>query len=160
MKSYEIDDAKEYLESLFASEKFNSFYMLEASVKADISYFFRGELNSAYIDEDEKEQDGDKNSSRHIKWSLIKETLEHIVLRESLPTELKLCLMFNRDNIESLIEKNNLPLSIEDVSNLSINIYYANELLLVTTGTALNKFTMDKSLEHLWDETVEKYYLK
>lgn len=157
MKSFEIEDAKEYLSLLFTNEKFNSFYMLEASVKSDITYFFRGELNASYnVQSDET----DKNSSKHIKWASIKDIIMSIVLKEELPIEIKLCLMFNRDNIESLIEKNNLPFSIEDVSNLSINIYYSNKNMVITTGTALNKFTMDKSLEHIWDETVEKYYLK
>ena len=31
--------------------------------------------------------------------------------------------------------------------------------MLITTGTSLNIFTLDKTIENLWNETVEKYYI-
>lgn len=67
--------------------------------------------------------------------------------------------MFNRENIEKIIEMNNVAMRPEDVGNLSMNIYYEDGKLIVTTGSSLNVFILDKTLEHLWDETVEKYYV-
>ena len=54
---------------------------------------------------------------------------------------------------------NNIPVNPQDVSALFLNIYYENGALTVTTGTSLKVFTLDKTLEHLWDDTVEKYYI-
>ena len=67
--------------------------------------------------------------------------------------------MFNRENIERLVMMNNLPLNPEDIGALFFNINYANEALTVTTGTSVKVFTMDKTLENTWDDTVEKYYI-
>lgn len=67
--------------------------------------------------------------------------------------------MFNRENISRLLEMNNLPVKEEDVSALFMNVVYEHETLSVTTGTSLKIFTMDKTLEHIWDDTIKKYYI-
>ena len=71
----------------------------------------------------------------------------------------KIILMFNRENISRLLEMNNLPVKEEDVSALFMNVVYEHETLSVTTGTSLKIFTMDKTLEHIWDDTIKKYYI-
>lgn len=67
--------------------------------------------------------------------------------------------MFNRENISRLLEMNNLPVKEEDVSALFMNVVYEHGTLSVTTGTSLKIFTMDKTLEHIWDDTIKKYYI-
>ncbi|MBQ7706696.1 MAG: hypothetical protein IJT72_02815 [Lachnospiraceae bacterium] len=76
-----------------------------------------------------------------------------------LPVKMKLILMFNKDNINRLIEMNNIPIHPDNVRALFMNILYSDNRLSITTGTSLNVFTMDKTLEDLWDKTVEKYYI-
>jgi hypothetical protein len=54
---------------------------------------------------------------------------------------------------------NNLALAPENVGALFYNIYYDDGKLQVTTGSSIRVFSLDKSLDNLWDDTVEKYYL-
>ena len=54
---------------------------------------------------------------------------------------------------------NNLPVRAEDVSALFLNVAYEHETLTATTGTSLKIFTLDKTLEQVWDQTVRKYYI-
>ena len=67
--------------------------------------------------------------------------------------------MFNKDNVNRLIEMNNIPIHPDNVRALFMNVIYSDNRLSITTGTSLNVFTMDKTLEELWDKTVEKYYI-
>ena len=45
----------------------------------------------------------------------------------------------------------------EDVQGLYLNIRYDGKHLSCITGTSFKTFTLDKSLEHAWDEMVQKF---
>ncbi len=155
MKSYPIEDVKTLMNELLVNEKYDSFYMFETRLKVAMDYYINGKINKEFFDtEDLKEEIYD-----YISWKDIKNTVFELIKGKRLPISFKLILMFNRENIERLIEMNNIPVNPQDVSALFLNIYYENGALTVTTGTSLKVFTLDKTLEHLWDDTVEKYYI-
>ena len=39
-----------------------------------------------------------------------------------------------------------------------MNLKYDGHTLLCTTGTSLAVFTMDKKLDHAWDDMVQRYF--
>lgn len=155
MKSFEIEDIKTFMNTLLCDTKYDSFYMYETRLKTSLDYYINGSINKEFFDSDEEREIVED----FISWGKVKNTLFSLIKGKRLPISFRIILMFNKGNIEKLIEMNNLPYSPDNVSSLSFNIYYENEKLSVTTGTALKTFTMDKSLEHVWDDTVEKYYL-
>ncbi len=155
MKSYPIEDVKAFMNELLVNEKYDSFYMFETRLKVAMDYYINGKINKDFFDtEDEKEALND-----YVSWKDIKNTVFEIIKGKRLPISFKVILMFNRENIDRLVEMNNLPVNPSDISALFLNIYYENSELTVTTGTSLKVFTLDKTLEHLWDDTVEKYYI-
>lgn len=155
MKNYEIEDVKSFMNELLVNEKYDSFYLYEIRLKTSLDYYISGKINKNFFDtEEEKEGLYD-----YISWGEVKQRVFELIKGKRLPLSFKVILMFNRDNIERIIEMNNLPLRTEDVSNLSMNIYYEDGKLLVTTGSSLKIFTLDKTLEHIWDDTVGKYYI-
>ncbi|MBE5932831.1 MAG: hypothetical protein E7263_05350 [Lachnospiraceae bacterium] len=156
MKSFDVEDIKNYMNQLLVNERFDSFYLYEARVKGAIDYFIGGKLNRDYFDEGEIE---DIKDTDYISWGKVKQTIYDLMKGNKLPINFKIILMFNRDNITRLIEMNNLPVKPEDIGALFYNIHYESGQLNITTGTSLKVFTLDKRLEQLWDETVEKYYI-
>lgn len=156
MKSFDVEDIKNYMNQLLVNERFDSFYLYEARIKGAIDYFIGGKLNKDYFDEDEIE---DIKYTDYISWGKVKQTIYDLMKGKKLPINFKIILMFNRDNITRLIEMNNLPIKPEDIGALFYNIHYESGKLNITTGTSLKVFTLDKRLEQLWDETVEKYYI-
>ena len=155
MKNYEIEDIKSFMNELLVNEKYDSFYLYEIRLKTSLDYYISGKINKEFYDtEEEREELYD-----YVSWGEVKHTVFELIKGNRLPISFRVILMFNRENIERIIEMNNLPIRPEDVSNLSMNIYYEDEKLLVTTGSSLKIFTLDKTLEHLWDDTVGKYYI-
>ncbi|MBE5946431.1 MAG: hypothetical protein E7259_05745 [Lachnospiraceae bacterium] len=152
MKSYQVEDIKTFMNELLVNEKYDSFYMFETRLKVSMDYYINGKLNKDFFDSHEETQE-------YVSWRDIKHTIFELIKGKRLPISFKLILMFNRENIERLVEMNNLPVNPQDVGALFLNMYYENGELTVTTGTSLKVFTLDKTLEHLWDETVEKYYI-
>lgn len=154
MKKFEIEDIKAYMNDIITKEKFDSFYLHELRLRTGLDYYISGRVNASYYDTEEQD-----SLPEYISWKDIKQTVFELVKGDRLPISIKLVLMFNRDNITRLIEMNNLPLSEDDIGALFLNVYYENEKLVVTTGSSLKTFSLDKTLDNVWDETVEKYYI-
>ena len=119
-----------------------------------MDYYINGKLNKAYFDSEQAEE-----LPEYIEWKDIKQTVYDYIRGKRLPIAFKIILMFNRENINRLLEMNHLPVSSEDVGALFLNVVYEHETLSVTTGTSLKIFTLDKTLEQVWDDTVKKYYI-
>ena len=156
MRSFEAENAKAYLNGLFTEERYDSFYMYEARIKAALDYYISGKKNDGYEDTEDGEE-GDREE--YVIWKDIKQTVLMLMKGDRLPISLKLVLMFHRDNIKRLCEMNNLPVDEQEIGGLFMNLTFEQERLVITTGTSLKVFTMDKTLEKLWDDTVEKFYI-
>lgn len=153
MEIFEIEEKADYIRELFVS-KYDSFYLYKARVKTKLDYYINGKLNKAYFDSEQAEE-----LPEYIEWKDIKQTVYDYIRGKRLPIAFKIILMFNRENINRLLEMNHLPVSSEDVGALFLNVVYEHETLSVTTGTSLKIFTLDKTLEQVWDDTVKKYYI-
>ena len=60
-------------------------------------------------------------------------------------------------NVASLLSGSGLNFRPEEVAGLFLNISFSNGEVSCTTGTSMNTFTLDQTLNHLWDEMVQKF---
>lgn len=156
MKQFEIEETGKFMSELLTGERYDSFYLFEARIKADIDYSINGKINKDFFDSDDRDI---MVAEEYISWKKIKPVVYGFVKGDKLPLSLKLILMFNRENITRLVEMNNLPISENDIGALFFNVLYEKGSLTVTTGTSIKTFSLDKTLDHVWDDTVEKYYI-
>ena len=159
MKNYEINELKEvkdFLNVLFTDERYDSFYLFSVKLDLAVSYEIDGKINKEFYTEEEFEQ---LTNRQYICWRDVKKTILGYMQDGKLPDKMKLILMFNKENITRLIEMNNILIHPDNIRALFMNILISDNKLSITTGTSLNVFTMDKTLEELWDSTVEKYYI-
>ena len=63
----------------------------------------------------------------------------------------------NPEGIAQILERNQIVMRLEDISNLSVNIRYQTGELYITTGSSLKVFTPDKSVDQAWDRWVEMF---
>lgn len=157
MKNFQIENIKQFMNDLLVQERFDSFYLFEARVKTSLDYYVNGKLHYEFYDGADDEDN--RPTTEYIVWKDVKQTVFDFMKGTRLPLRFKIVLMFNRENIERLVEMNNLPISVDDVGALFMNLIYEDGTLSVITGASMKMFTLDKSLEHLWDDTVEKYYI-
>lgn len=162
MKSFDIENIKNFMNELLINERYDSFYMYEAKISTGLDYFINGRLNESFFDKDELEirkADNDEGFECFTLWKDMKQLIFELIKGKRLPLRFKVILMFNRDNIKKLIEMNQISMEASSVGALFYNIYYENGKLNVTTGASIKVFTLDKTLENVWDETVGKYYI-
>lgn len=156
MKQFEIEETGKFMSELLTGERYDSFYLFEARIKTGIDYHINGKINKDFFDSDDRDI---MAAEEYIDWKNIKPTVYELIKGDKLPLSIKLILMFNRENITRLAEMNNLPISENDIGALFFNVLYEKGKLTVTTGTSVKTFSLDKTLDYVWDSTVEKYYI-
>lgn len=156
MKQFEIEETGKFMSELLTGERYDSFYLYEARIKTGIDYYINGKINKDFFDSDDRDI---MAAEEYMDWKNIKPTVYGLIKGDKLPLSLKLILMFNRENITRLVEINNLPISENDIGALFFNVLYEKGTLTVTTGTSIKTFSLDKTLDNVWDSTVEKYYI-
>ena len=76
------------------------------------------------------------------------------------PLSFKFVFRLSPANIAKLIAKQNLDFQPNTVQGLYLNIQFNEQGLTCVTGTSLNTFTLDKSLEKAWDGMVQRFFTK
>ena len=88
-------------------------------------------------------------------WGNVRQFCYELVKGKTLPVYMKVVLQLSRQDTEKLLARSGAVLSISDVAGLYLNISYDRKGLRCVTGTSLLTFTLDKSIEHEWDETIK-----
>ena len=151
MLSIQIQDVKGFMNHLLRSDLFHPFYLWEASIKTSIHYHVDGHLNHDFFNTDELEA---LPQTDYISWAEVKPQIFSMVKGFKTPLSMKIILMLSQSNVNSLLTKYNLPLSVENINGLFFNIYFDGINLSCTTGVSYRTFTMDKRLEAIFEESM------
>ena len=81
-----------------------------------------------------------------------------IIRGKRTPLSFKLIFGLSESNIEKLLKQQKLSFTPADVQGLYLNIKYDGTHLTCITGTSMNIFSLDKSLEQAWDKMVQKFF--
>lgn len=155
MLHLQITDLKNFVKKLLTEDTFDTFLLVEANVKSDVSYHISGRINPSFFDNDELNS---LISKEYTVWSKVRQHVYNVIKGKKLPLGFKIVLILSKPNLERIIEKNNLPISPEDVANLALTIHFDGENMTATTITTMKTFSVDKTLEHLWDENLLAYF--
>ena len=137
---------------LLLSETFDPFYFIEGEIVSFGTFSMDGYLQKDFFDKDETpERD-------FALWKEVREYCFSLIKGKRTPLSFKFILGLSRPNIEKLLLQQGLDFKPSDVTGLYINLKFDGEKLQCITGTSMNLFTMDKSLEQAWDKMVQKFF--
>ena len=83
-----------------------------------------------------------------------------VIKGKRTPLQFKFVFQLPQAACEKMIADHALPFEIENIFGCFLNFQYKDGKLLLTTGTSLKIFTMDKSLNRVFDEEVRQFLLK
>mgnify|MGYP007101829693 CR=1 FL=1 len=146
MRSFEIENVKRFTSALFASELFDTFCVTQASFTTDFTISVDGHLT------------GDEDNC--ATWGKIRPLAYEILKGDKLPARFKIVLMTPPKKVEGFLRKSDLAIEPSQVAGLFINVIFEKDSLVCTTGTALSSFSLDKSVENAWDDSVETFLRK
>ena len=147
-----LTDVKECMSKLLLSETFDPFYFIEGEIVTYSTFSIDGFLRKEFFDTEDAPQ------REYALWKDVREFCFSIIKGKHTPLSFKFILGLSNSNIEKLLLQQELDFKPQDVRGLYINLKFDGQNLQCITGTALNLFTMDKSLEQAWDKMVQKFF--
>lgn len=153
MLALQIVDRKDFTSKLFLGEVFHHFSFVEASFTTFLTHTLDGTLQKAFYDSDSCPQ------RTFCLWEEVQPQCYAIIRGKRTPLQFKIVLQLAPENVERLLLQSGLPIRSDDVFSLSLNFHFDGKQILCTTGTSLRIFTLDRSLDRIWDDMV-KCFLK
>lgn len=152
-------DTKKCTSALFLQSIFDSFYFIEGEITTFNRYQIDGRMKKEFFRQG-LDTDAPIPEREFALWKEQKDFCFSIIKGKRTPLGFKLIFSLSAPNIAKLLEQESLSFSTQDVQGLYLNFKYDGTNLICTTGTSLNLFTMDKSLEHAWDKMVQRIFAK
>lgn len=146
-----ISEVKQFMAKLLAQNTFDTFILREMELSTFISFTVNGKLNEAFFTKEELEERAEK---QYALWSDFRSIAYSMIKGNKTPLSLKIVFKLPEDRCVELIGQSGGRLKPEEVGGLYMNVRFENNELHIITGTAIKTFTMDKTLEQLWDHEV------
>lgn len=152
MIALSLPEVKECMSKLLLSDTFDPFYFIEGEIVTFNTFTLDGFLKKEFFDTEEAP------AREYALWKDVREFCFSLIKGKRTPLSFKFVLGLSDSNIEKLLLQQELDFKPQDVRGLYINLKYDGQKLQCVTGTAMNLFTMDKSLEQAWDKMVQKFF--
>lgn len=153
MRCIHITEVKKFMGRLLMSGDFDAYLLSEAEIVTFNLFKISGQIQKKFYSKEEYESLG---SPLWSEWGKIRPLCFEIIKGSRTPLRFKIVLRQNDKEIEKLMQGNELSYTLEDIGGLYLNFVYENNTLNCITGTSMNLFTMDKSLEQAWDQYAEQ----
>lgn len=152
-------DTKKCMNELLLQHAFDSFLFLEGDITTFNTYHIDGRLKKEFY----RQQTNEEITIPEREYALWKEQREFcfsIIKGKRTPLNFRFIFSLSAPNIAKLLEQEQLSFTSSDVQGLYLNFKYDGTVLTCTTGTSMNIFTLDKSLETAWDKMVQRIFAK
>lgn len=159
MISFQIQDIKDFMNKLLLSQTFDAFLVVQGSVVTYNTFHIDGHLHPDFYTKEEQEELR-LSERRFSRWQDLRPFCFDLIKGKRTPLAFQFTFQLSPSNTEKLLSQTGTVFSPDDVNGLHLNIRYEETRLVCTTAVSLNLFTLDKSLEHAWDQMVQKFFLK
>lgn len=142
------------MQCLLIKDIFDKFLINEGNITTSNTFHFDGRINSSFFDKEEL----DSMTEDFIYWKNIKHICFEIIRGKKVPTHMKLVFSFPKNSYPRIINECGISnLTPQDIGGLYLHINYDNNHITAITGTSLNLFSMDKTLDRYWDDLMKKF---
>lgn len=151
MIALQLKNTKNFMTHLLLSDTFDNFLFIEGEIVTFNTFTIDGYIQKGFYEES---MDG------YSSWKQLRELCFSIIKGKRTPLSFRFVFSLSPENIARLIEQKGLDFQAADVQGLYLNIRFDGARLQCITGTSLNAFSMDKSLEREWDAMVPRFFDK
>ena len=156
MIALKLPEVRVFMNKLLCTETFDNFLLQEAAIQGSISYHIEGTLHKDFYSEEELEQEH-LNGLSFIPYGKVRTQCFDLIKGKRTPSFFKFVLLLSPMNLEKTLQQSASSLTSADVTAAFINLKFQNNSLLLTTGISYRTFTIDKSLDHEWDNLIKKF---
>lgn len=157
MRSYQIQDVRDFMKKLLLADTFDTFLLSEASITTFAAFRIDGTFHPEYLNTDEADALTTEQSGFTL-WKRVRPFFFELTRGKHTPLHFHIVFRLAPHNVRRLLEQSGVSLTPDDVDGLFLNIHYDGSALNCISGTSLRIFSLDKSLEHAWDSMLEKFF--
>lgn len=158
MIALKLTNVKACMSHLLLMDTFDSFLLIEGEIMTFNTFKIDGFIQKNFYTSEELEQMG--TLPEYAYWKQLREYCFSLIKGKKTPLGFRFVFSLSPKSIARLIEQNELGLNADDIQGLYLNLRYDSTGLQCITGTSFKSFSMDKSLEHAWDNMVQKFFQK
>lgn len=148
-------DTKKCMAELLLRGTFDNFLFIEGEITTFNKFSIDGYIHKEFYKTDESQAPAEDS---HSAWHMLREFCFSLIKGKRTPLNFRFIFSLAKDEIRSLIAEKQLDFQPDTVQGLYLNFRYDGALLTCTSGTSLNTFTMDKSLEHAFDQWIGEFF--
>lgn len=152
-------DTKKCMNALLLGSAFDSFFFIEGEITTFNTFQIDGRLKKEFFRQT-TDEDAPAPDREYALWKEQREFCFSIIRGKRAPLSFKFILSLSSPNISRMLKQNKLDFSPSDVQGLYLNFRYDGTHLTCTTGTSMNLFTLDKSLDEAWDKMAQRIFAK
>ena len=157
MIALQIQEIKQFMSKLLLSPTFDNFLLVEGSVTTYNTFYIDGRIHKDFFTNEEKEEHHLEEREFSL-WKEVKPFCLELIKGKKTPLGFQFVFQLSKENTEKLLTNTGISsIRPENISGLLLNIRYDNGTLSVITATNLSLFTLDKTLEHAWDDMVKRF---
>ena len=155
MTALQIADIKSFMKKILLTDSFDRFLLLEGAVTTFNTFRVDGTLQKSYYTQEEQELLAERSLSL---WGEVRPFCLELIKGKRTPLSFRFTFQLSASNTSKLLAQTGIQIPPEHIRGLLMNLKYDGHTLLCTTGTSLTVFTMDKKLDHAWDDMVQRYF--
>lgn len=155
MIAFKVEDIRQFTSNLFIGTMFDFFLVREAEIVTFNLFHIDGKVKKEYYTDQELEE---KQIGELSAWEAVKPVCFTLIKGKKLPGSFRIVFQLGPSQTEQFLQRRQLSVRPEEISGLYLNVRYEEGKLYCVTGTSVNFFTMDKSLDREWDEAVKLFF--
>lgn len=154
MVSVKVIDTKGFMSELLVRDLFDLYLLSEIEIVTSNKFNISGRLHKEFYSSDKLDEIQER---QHSFWKEIKPIAFNIIKGNNVPLSMKIVLMLPKPSVSSILDRANIGLNSSDINGLFLNIIFEKGQIIITTGSSFNFFTLDKTIDKLWDEMAIKF---
>lgn len=156
MIALKIHDTEKMIHALLDSPSFDSFGLQEAVVTKAASLLIEGRIHPEYYTAQDYEDDPQLRELTFISWAKIRPVISSYMKGDHAPLSYKIVMQAPIAYQKKLLGDPSFTDSPENVQALILTFRFQGGELTCLTGTSMKTFSLDKSLDALWDHAVQR----
>ncbi|MBO4457250.1 MAG: hypothetical protein J5802_06000 [Butyrivibrio sp.] len=149
MNALKITNNKIFMAKLLTTEAFDHYKVEEITIETFNTFSIDGHINREFYKDTTEDSENIPTDTFSL-WSELRPTCLNLIKGKRTPVSFKFVFHADDKTKETVIAGSGENIDPSQIT-LGINIRFSNNELLITTGTAYNVFTLDKSIEKAWD---------
>lgn len=159
MISLQIKELKSFMGKLLTGTTFDSFLLTEATITTYNTFLIDGRIMNGFYSKEELEENSSLLEEFSF-WSKIRPICFELVKGKRTPLQFKMIFHLAPAEVSRLLLESEISVTYTDIKAFVLTLKYNGSVLTCTTATSYRTFSLDKSADTLWDQTLTDFLVR